>query len=163
VNYFQLWKDLHDLFDTDDGSLPEIELTNLNPSQIGSVFSFLLVRGKEKDGRFWDKELKAERNIEDVENAAMLVADYRAHPFHIVLSDIEVDGVTIPALGVFIFQKVIVLDYRMGEGWGPSELGALFCFLSQMKKLAPEMVVKLPQGEPEKAGSNSKRYGRSIF
>jgi hypothetical protein len=152
LNQSQLWKDLHDLFDTDDGSLPEIELTNLNGSQIGNIFSYLLSLGKNKKldlGSFWDNKLNQERLISSVKNAAILVTEYTAAPFHILVSSIEFNGVTIPDLGVFIFQEMISLDYRMGVQWGPSQLMAFFQLLNQIKKLAPDVRVILPEGESE--------------
>jgi hypothetical protein len=158
----QLWEELHDLFDTDDGSLPEIELTNLNSSQIGNIFLFLLSLGKEiqpNNATFWDNKLDQERSITSVGNAATLVTEYRASHFHIVVIGISLNGMTIPDLGVFVFQKNISLDYRMGSRWEPAQLSALFKLLSQIKKIAPEMNITLQEGEPEE---NQKRFQKAL-
>jgi hypothetical protein len=128
MNQTQLWNELHGLFDTDDGSLPEIELTNLNGQQIGSIFLYLLSSGinvTRDGGTFWDNELNQTRSIRSVENAAILVTECRASPFNIVISGIKIGGIAIPDLGVFIFQKMISLDYRMGWEWGPTQLMGL--------------------------------------
>lgn len=35
----QLWKELHYLFDTDDGSLPEIQIQNLSPDDVIAILT----------------------------------------------------------------------------------------------------------------------------
>ena len=37
-----LWSIVHDLFDTDDGSLPDIFVENLTSSQIANIYSWVL-------------------------------------------------------------------------------------------------------------------------
>jgi hypothetical protein len=148
----ELWDLLHDLFDTDDGSLPEIELTNLNSSQISKIYLFLVSLGKEikpKGITFWDNELNQARSIDSVENPATLITEYRASPFHIVISSITLDEITIPDLGVFIFQESISMDYRKGTLWTPDKLYALLELLCQIKNLAPEVNISLQESESE--------------
>ena len=149
MNKTYLWNELHDLFDTDDGSLPEIEIANLNAPQIGAIYSYLLSSGKDVTlggGMFWDRDLDRDRYINEVENAALLVTKNIADPFHILVGGIEHDETIIPDLGVFIWDDSITLDYRMGSEWGPAELEALFYHLSRIKKIAPEMEISIYTG-----------------
>jgi hypothetical protein len=52
-----LWNDLHDLFDTDDGSLPEIRITNLSADSISTIYDMIRTVAKTFPGEpeFWDK------------------------------------------------------------------------------------------------------------
>lgn len=150
MNQSKIWNELHALFDTDDGSLPEIELTNLCSLHVGDIYLFLVSRGKDitsGGAHFWDNRLKQERAIDSVGNAATLVVQGIAEPFHIVISSLTVNGVNIPDLGIFVFQDSISLDYRMGIAWGPAELTAFLELLSQIKELAPDMQVSLQEGK----------------
>ena len=49
MDSFHIWENLHDLFDTDDGSLPEIELKNLRREHIGDIFLFVETPWKRYD------------------------------------------------------------------------------------------------------------------
>jgi hypothetical protein len=152
MNQFQLWEELHNLFDIDDGSLPEIELTNLKSREIGDIFSFLLSLGKEvrpDGGSFWYGALNRECPIRSVNNAALLVTECEASPFHIVIVGIEVNSTIIPDLGIFFFQESISLDYRKDPQWGPAEIWALFHLLIQTKNLAHDIRIGLWRNEPE--------------
>jgi hypothetical protein len=152
MNETKLWEELHDLFDTDDGSLPEIALTDLTRTQIGKIFFFLFSSGKDgttHGGVFWDKELNLQRSIRDVENAAILVASYEAAPFHIVIRGMKHNSSIIPDLGIFVFQSSIFLDYRKGPEWESAKLEALFYYLYRIYQLAPDVKVGLQASEPE--------------
>lgn len=101
---------LRDLFENDDGSLPEIELTNLGPATIPRIFEMLWRRSHEAtaggasycdrgDGR--DKPIAS---AEDAANAAVLVCSQKAESIHVVLGRLECAGSVIPDLGVFVHR-----------------------------------------------------------
>jgi hypothetical protein len=149
MNSSQLWYELHDLFDTDDGSLPEIWLTHLTGSEVASIYLFLLSRGKDVPlyrTTFWDKQLQQARALDSVQNAAMLVVQGRAEPFHLLIGGLTLHEIIIPDLGIFVWDDSLYIDYRMGSEWGPAELGALFECLYHINKIAPEMQVVLEDG-----------------
>ncbi|QDU57612.1 hypothetical protein [Aeoliella mucimassa] len=133
-----LWEQLHDQFDTDDGSLPDVYFENLNPDAIIGAYELLISRAKSTVTEcpvFWSKTDEQEHPLNSVPNAAALVVCDEAEPFHVVLGGIEARGTVIPDLGVFVFQECIALDYRMGAEWGPLQLDAFFGLLLELSAL----------------------------
>ena len=155
----QLWVQLHDLFDTDDGSLPDIEINNLTPQAIGDIYTFLRSRSElvgynrhpETDRPcFWHKLRQCDEELDSVPNAALLTANGTAEAFHFVVGGLTFNGTIVPNLGVFIFSDSIALDYRMGEAWGSAQLWALFDCLHQIQQIAPFAEIVLSDGvQPE--------------
>ena len=53
----ELWDNLHDMFDTNDGSLPEIHLVNLSGDGLANIWTFLIKSASRinEDASFWHK------------------------------------------------------------------------------------------------------------
>lgn len=143
-----LWNELRDLFDTDDGSLPEIRVDYRDAG--ATVSGYALLRGRaarvvSDNAHFWSKTHDAERPLDSVANAAALVASGEAEAFHVVLGGIQSGRVAIPNLGVFVFPDQLALDYRMGPAWGPKELEAFFGLLGELASLDPDASLSLEE------------------
>lgn len=130
-----LWKELHYLFDTDDGSLPEIWIKNLSHEGVAAIFAFLQRDCGDiaNSAVFWSLEDQQEQPINSVPNAADLVVQARAEPFHFVCEGLTYEGVVLPDIGVFVFGDQIALDYKMGKEWDAVKLNALFGILKEVK------------------------------
>ena len=138
-----LWNDLHEMFDEDDGSLPEIRVQYSNTS--APVEGFQLIQHLSETNRrahnapseptFWSVPEQEERRVDSVPNAAALVVSGDAEPFHLVFSGIEIDGTSIPDLGVYVFPDELALNYRMGPEWGPEQVNALFSLLHELTQI----------------------------
>ena len=144
-----LWSELCDLFDTDDGSLPEVRVDYMDSA--ATVSGYALLRGRaarvvSENACFWSKTHSADRPLDSVSNAAVLVVSGEAEAFHVVLGGIQSRGVTIPDLGVFVFPDQLAFDYRMGPAWGPKELEALFELLGELIALDPHASLSLEEG-----------------
>lgn len=147
-----LWDELHDLFDSDDGSLPEIRVDFADRAATVAGYGLLrerTARVVSERPSFWTKPGAVECAIDSVPNAAALVVAGRASPFHIVLGGLESGGHTIPDLGVLVDPDRLALDYRMGHDWGPGELCALFDLLGALATLDPK--ASLSHDDPEGA------------
>jgi hypothetical protein len=133
----QLWKELHYLFDTDDGSLPEIWIVNLSKEGVVAIFSYLQKACRTIAGGsvFWSLEDQQERPINSVPNAADLVVQDRAESFHFLCQGLTYEGTVLPDIGVFVFGDQIALDYRMGKEWNAVKLRALFGILKEAKRI----------------------------
>jgi len=159
-----LWGQLHDLFDTDDGMLPDIELNGLQGDEIENIYAFLRSRSEltPPKASFWSNTEQRSVLVNTVENAARLVAMGEGQQFHVILRGLSFEGATIPDLGVFVFEDMIGLDYRMGPEWNPARLKALFECLYQLQQIAPTAQVGLPEDEPpatrERFASALQRY-----
>lgn len=161
-----LWEELHDLFDTDDGSLPEIRVNYVATTATVVAYERLrrhAGRVVTEEPYFWSKVDRSERELDSVPNAAALVVAGEAEPFHVVFGGIQAQGTTIPDLGVFVFPDQLALDYRMGPAWGSKELVALFELLAQLTALDSKATVSLEEGVvPEVVARFQKAWQRWV-
>ena len=86
-----LWNEIHDFFDTDDGSLPEIRVDYVDKQVIASGYALLrslAVTTSPESPCFWSIPGAAERLLDSVPNPVALVVSGEAEPFHVVFSDL---------------------------------------------------------------------------
>jgi hypothetical protein len=141
-----LWRDVGDLFEVDDGSLPEIRITYKDDRAVAIAYDVIRKRAARIVSRaayFWSYVRNEEIPLDAVPNAANLVVTGEAGPFHVVLGGIATTGVTIPDLGVFVFSDQLVLDYRLGPQWSQREVRALFDLLFTLASLDSQSAVIL--------------------
>jgi hypothetical protein len=157
----KLWNSLHDMFETDDGSLPDIYILNLSGSTVIKIWAYLRKSSPYLvgDACFWHRANEESVPVDAVPNAAELVVNGEAESFHVVLHGISSNISTIPDLGVFVFPDAIYLDYRMGREWGVAELDAFFALLHQLKSFDTNAVVTLP---PESTVEEKKRFAEAF-
>lgn len=144
-----IWKELHDLFDTDDGSLPEFRINYVDTSATVAAYALIRTRAAQvvsENPCFWSKTHDAEHALDSVPNAAALVMADEAEPFHVVFGGIRARGTSLPDIGVFVFSNQLALDYRMGPDWGSKELEALFELLVELVDLDPKASISLEAG-----------------
>lgn len=144
-----LWNNIHDLFDTDDGTFPEICVCNLKGKNVVEGYNYIRKHASMVVGapRFLNGETNNEMGIDEVEDASLLVANRKAHPFHFMVRDILFEGYRIRELGVFILDNAIALDYEKGPLWGEIEIESLLCLII---KLMPEQAhLKLEESVSE--------------
>ena len=122
-------------FEKNDGSLPEIEIEFSNAKSLQRAFShFFDLGAKNIAGNasyLWLRKERREEPFSGPEDAA-LVTDGKADPFHVVLGSIKIDDQQLPALGVFVDQSSLVIDYRMGPDWSRAKVGALIELLKSL-------------------------------
>jgi hypothetical protein len=155
-----LWRELHDFFDIDDGSLPEVRVDYSDQSATATAYALLrarAIRVGSADSGFWSNTLGMDVSLDSVPNAAALVVSGDAAPFHTVLRGIESADAVIPDLGVFVFPDQLALDYRMGPGWGPRELAGLFAILAQLVALDLKSTISLERGASAEATARFQR------
>ena len=141
-----LWTELHDLFDTDDGSLPEVRVAFADKRAVITAFAELRGRGQDVTHRgstFWSVAHSKDCPLDSVPNAAALVVSGEAEPFHLVLRGIEMSGVRLPDLGVWVFDDQVAIDYRMGPEWRAAQLRAPFQLLIKLSRSDPRASVTL--------------------
>jgi hypothetical protein len=142
-----VWKELRFLFDTDDGSLPEVRVTDLSRDGLATGYAFLRWQAQVAPGvAFWHRTLNREEQLDAWPDAAWLVATQEADVFHFLARGIAIDGVILPDLGVFVFPDELALDYRMGPEWDERRVLALFELLRQLAALDPQARVRLDRG-----------------
>jgi hypothetical protein len=137
MNPLELWDIVFPCFENNDGSLPNIELHNLLKEEIGIIYEKIRENSTVVTERpvFWNKKLQSEQHIDDVTNAALLVPQRQAEPFHFCVSGLSYQLIEIPALGFYIFQDIIAIDYRMGNQWGAKQVFSFFSLLKELVDL----------------------------
>jgi hypothetical protein len=135
-----VWELLHEHFETDDGSLPDIYIRNVSSEGVVRIWNSLREHssGIAGEATLWHDGEARRLNVNSVENAADLVISGAAEPFHVVLRGVSFEGTSIPDLGVFVFLDEVDLDYRMGPEWSRSGVEALLRLLIMLRGLAPD-------------------------
>ena len=115
----KVWAEAAGCFDTDDGSLPGIEITSMTPSGVSAVYGMLRHRSHliGDPPEFWSRTANVSVLVDSVPNAAGMVASGEAEAFHHCVGGITAGGVELPVLGIFVWQNGVELDYRMGLDW----------------------------------------------
>ena len=148
-----LWNRVRQCFETNDGSLPTVELQNLTGDEVAELYAFIRGKGHiaSQDATFWDLPAATDRVLDDVPNAARLVSTGQASPFHFSVEGTTACGVTLPCLGVHVFQETVALDYRMGAEWGAREVFAFFSLLEGLlsKTHAGVLAPSTSEGPPD--------------
>lgn len=135
----ELWNTLKHLFDTDDGSLPDFDISYKSGSSVSDAYA--LIRDSSKGlacgpYTYWCLETEAAVKVEFSDNPAILTSKGLAAAFHIVFSGVQsASGKDIPDLGVFVWEDGLSIDYRMGQDWNASALVGLFELLLNLSKL----------------------------
>ncbi|MBU8978017.1 MULTISPECIES: hypothetical protein [unclassified Lysobacter] len=126
---------LEKYFDTDDGSLPEVEVTFADRSNLEPALRHLYDSGgsdvSRGDRQVWSKLRQSERSYAGPADAALVASD-ELEPFHVVLRGVRGSEHAIPDLGVFVWPCGLTLDYRMGAEWGSHEIES---FLHLLRRL----------------------------
>lgn len=158
-----LWSQLHELFDSDDGSFPDILIKNLSSDQVIKIYSWVReqcdVYCKDGGPTFWHREKNCDVFIRCCNNPAQLVIDGRAESFRHGLTVFSIDGVEIPQLTVAVSPIEIGFDYCMGPEWGPKQVSALFKFLWAIQSMVPNAkITHLHEGRSEPSSSFKKAW-----
>ena len=138
-----LWDEAGGCFDTDDGSLPGIEVAKLSPAGVSAVYAMLRRRSRLSGDppEFWSRTRNESVPVDAVPDSAGLVAAGEAEAFHHCIAGVVAAGVVLPVLGVFVWPAAVELDYRMGREWGPSQLAGFFELLRDCCVLDPSAAV----------------------
>jgi hypothetical protein len=135
---------LIDYFETDDGSLPEIEVRFSEPSHIVKAFTHLFTLGASNhsanEAMLWMRASQSAVPFTGPEDAAFVTSG-EAESLQMLLSGINCAGCRLPDLGVFVGVNELILDYRMGPDWGHPQLDGLIALLRDLQALGGEVSV----------------------
>lgn len=125
-----IWNQLHDLFDTDDGSLPDIFIESLTGEQVVEVYRRTMIPAKlYGEPKAWNKETQEDIPLHSLDNPAEAVVKGQIESFRHVLEDLKINNVLLPELTVCVDDTAVSFDYRAGDDWGPKEVEQLLAFL----------------------------------
>ncbi len=131
-------------FTDDDGSLPGIEFRNLLPKSVQCLVTYFFRHGRltTEDMTLWHNEMQADVPLGQVDDPAGLVVSGKAEPFHCCFQLHSPGLEKIPVLGLFVFQDLVEIDYRMGADWNSDNVDCFFRLLAHLKSLATEANVE---------------------
>ena len=148
-----LAKNIQHLFVTDDGSLPDIYVENLNREKFEKIVEHCLTSwSNENTILAWDNELNKEVKLRQSEFFKKFFnAQLSVRPIH--LDKANINGTTLPQLNMFIYGPApaeienIIFDYRMGKDWTEKTILCILEFFALILDIAPNAkVFRAPEG-----------------
>lgn len=135
-----------EIFNTDDGSLPDINLDFGNSQVAADAYALIQSRASRlvsSGAYYWSKSTQKECPISFGDNPATQLLLGEAEPFHVVFGGLSSStGVAIPDLGVFALEPgFIALDYRMGLGLTEGAITGLFELIRDLSRLGTGAVL----------------------
>lgn len=132
------WDSLLEIFGTDDGSLPDIELDNLSGDEVICGYEFIrnhADRISSKKPSYWSTSKDCDVPFTYDDNPAIHVVSGESECFHVCFDGIlSPSGKHIPQLGLFVFTDCLSFDYRMGPQWDKQAVQGLIELISSMSK-----------------------------
>jgi hypothetical protein len=137
-----LWEDVKQFFEVDDGLLPEIYIERLSNHELVSAYEWIMSRCTvARTSSVWSIEQQTDICITELCCPAQDFVEGRIESFRHGLADLHMDGVLLPELSVCIDQGTLSFDYRPGADWNEQAVLALFSLLRAIKTLAPNASV----------------------
>ena len=141
----ELWVQLESLFVNDDGSLPDIFVSDLTGEQVHKIYNWVRthadIYSESVSPLAWDCVNNCDVEIETISDPAREFLAGRIESFRHGLSLFTFSGAEIPQLTIFITDSSVEFDYRMGTDWGQSQVSALFDFLWAIQQMAPDATI----------------------
>ena len=155
-----LWLELKHLFETDDGTLPDIWVENISTEEIYAIYTYVMtVAEVESESTVWDEQQDKEIKLSSLEDPVQFLLENKEASFKQYLPKIIVESVVILDLSIEVTNEYVAFDYRMGDAWNKKRVEALFYFLSEIKKIAQDSdIYHTHEGdfeEPSKAFENA--------
>jgi len=130
------------LFERDDGSLPDIHVCNLTSEQIVLIYEWLMSQCSiARDPTLWNIALDQDVPIRETSQPARAFVSGTVASFRHCLANLSIDGVALPELSVCLEDGGLSFDYRMGPEWGDSEVQALLELFTRIMVLAPNAAI----------------------
>ncbi|QGW83793.1 hypothetical protein [Variovorax paradoxus] len=133
------WLQIADLFDKDDGSLPDIFVDNLSPEQIEQVYDWVMsqcvVVG---DPSAWHVTEQKDIPLRAVPAPAKAFVNGEIETFRHGLGGLTIGGCELPLLTVSLETPTCIsFDYRSGPEWNERTITAFLQFVLGIREQAP--------------------------
>jgi hypothetical protein len=107
----ELWEKVHHLFDTDDGSLPDIFIKNITENESIKIYSWVLsLTQPQKNTYVWSIKDNKDILITDLVNPAQEYVQGNFELFRYCLEEFVFYGINIPQLSISIGETGIDLE-----------------------------------------------------
>ncbi len=153
-------------FETDDGSLPEIEISFGDRPHLEPAFRLFYDCGGFDVScgyrQVLSKPDQSERNYAGPADAALVASD-ELGPFHVVLRGVRGSEHVIPDLGLLVLPSGLIIDYRMGADWGSREIESFLLILRRLRQLGGSVAVPWWGAEGERDFENALLGTQSVI
>jgi hypothetical protein len=134
-----IWTEVKHLFEENDGSLPDIFISNLTDQELIAAYEWLSNQCEASDQTaVWSKEKNQDIFLSEIPFPARAFCDGQIESFHHPLKGFSINGVTLPVICICLFPNELVIDYRMGSEWNEKKVLALFALLKNLRQIAPQ-------------------------
>lgn len=140
-----LWNDIHDMFDEDDGSFPEICICGLTAAEVAAGYQLIRKCARILVGKpaFYEIASGKERELDEVTCAASLVCAKQANPFHFLVRNMAFRKGEVHEAGVFILDNAIAFDYPKSCLWGEIQIETLLLLINKIKEGSEKAFIRL--------------------
>lgn len=154
------WQKLKDLFDADDGSLPDVFIDELSGEQVCAIYSWIMSQATIYDApTLWHALEGKEIPIRSVNSPAAAVVRGEIPQFRHGLTNFQVAGVELYGLTICVSSNQISFDYQMGDDWDAPQVTALLDLLTTIRRLAPDAQIS---HQFEGAGKNTPGFTETV-
>ena len=136
------WLEVRELFETDDGSLPDIYFENLKPAEIVAIYESVMSRCSVfGEPTVWSIAEVRDVPLSKYPRPAQAFVEGRIEQFRHGLAELNVNGNVVPQLTISVEPGGISFDYRKGSEWDEQTVSALFVLITELQRIAPDAVV----------------------
>jgi hypothetical protein len=130
-------KDIFNLFQADDGSLPDIFVTNLTTEQVETAYAWVLSHST-VSGKLLTCDILGKEEFEiPYKDAATHFNLSNTQTIRFSLEGLHFNGSNLSGLTIALEEKgELSFDYRMGPEWDEACITAFFELLSGIKNIA---------------------------
>jgi hypothetical protein len=160
-----LYHAVHELFDEDDGALPEVQIDGVRPEEAQTIFDALvdLAVPLREDQTYSDQERDEGLPISSRADVARLAAEGQVTGLHVVLEGLNWAGGPVPDLGVSVWPGTVALDYRPGPEWSPTVVARFVSMLSMLAGRSSEgQLVAADEGSNTLPAHRQEQFNRAI-
>lgn len=132
------WQQVFDLFDVDDGSLPDVFVDELSRDEVVDIYDWIMSHCSGPGSRTaWSISKQADVPIADLPSPARAYLDGEVETFRHVLADLSIGGVPLQDMTVCMEDAGLSIDYRKGPQWTETTINALLELLARIQQRAP--------------------------
>lgn len=155
------WLEIRELFEHDDGSLPDIYFENLKPDEIVAMYESVMSRCSVfGEPTAWGVAELRDVPLSAFPRPAQAFTSGKIEQFRHGLAGLTINGAAIPQLTISVEPGRVSFDYRKGDGWSEQTVSALFTLIAELRRIAPDAVVF--QAEEGRSDRPSEAFTRAL-
>lgn len=135
----QPWLLVRNLFEADDGTLPDMFIEGLSGNEVVGIYNWVVsMSGDPGDKTAWCISSSTDVLIREIASPAQAFIDGEIETFRHPLNGLCVNGIFLPLLTISLDStSSISFDYRKGSEWKQGSINAFFELLAGIRAIAP--------------------------